>query len=210
MSVRFDQPADHPHVAVVTIDRAEKANSLDPKTLAQLAAAWRRIADDDQIRCAVVTGAGERVFCAGMDMTTTIPQAQRLARGERVDDDTFEGLRSVATALLADIDLRTPLICAINGHARAGGFDLMLASEIRFAVPKAHLRSGRGRLRSLPDRQLDGHAASSDRLGSRSRALAECKADRCSTRRPDRIDQSYRRTGRTHGHRTAHGRRDRG
>src|SRR6185436_15838410 len=50
---------------------------------------------------------------------------------------TFEGLRSVSTALLAGFDLRVPLICAINGHARAGGFDLMLASEIRFAVPHA-------------------------------------------------------------------------
>src|SRR6185369_17602934 len=44
---------------------------------------------------------------------------------------------SVGTALLAGFDLATPLICAINGHARAGGFDLMLASEIRYAVPDA-------------------------------------------------------------------------
>ncbi|HUI27133.1 MAG TPA: enoyl-CoA hydratase-related protein [Candidatus Kryptonia bacterium] len=137
MAIRFELPRDHPHVALVTIDRAARANSLDPPTLRQLADAWRRIADDPEIRCAVLTGAGDRVFCSGMDMTTTIPAAQRLARGERVDDETFEGLRSVATALLAGFDLQTPLICAINGHARAGGFDLMLASEIRYAVPHA-------------------------------------------------------------------------
>src|SRR6185295_18483457 len=92
-----------------------------------LADAWRRIADDPEIRCAVVTGAGERVFCAGMDMKTTIPASQRFARGERVDDETFAGLRNVAT----------PLVAAVNGHARAGGFDLMLAAEIRYAVPHA-------------------------------------------------------------------------
>jgi enoyl-CoA hydratase len=137
MSVRTDLPSDHPHVAVITIDRPERANALDPPTLHQLAEAWRRIANDPAIRCAVLTGAGERVFCSGMDMTTTIPAAQRLARGERVDEDIFEGLRSVATALLAGFDLQTPLVCAINGHARAGGFDLMLASEIRYAVPHA-------------------------------------------------------------------------
>ncbi len=137
MAIRFEQPAEHPHVAVVTLDRADKANALDPSTLRQLAGAWRRIAADDDIRCAVLTGAGEQVFCAGMDMTTTIPAAQRLARGERLDDATFEGLRSVATATLAGFDLRTPLVCAINGHARAGGFDLMLAAEIRYAVPHA-------------------------------------------------------------------------
>jgi len=137
MSAHIDLPTEHPHVAIVTIDRPERANSLDPPTLRELAAAWRRIAEDAEIRCAVLTGAGGRVFCSGMDMTTTIPAAQRLARGERLDDETFEGLRNVATALLAGFDLQTPLVCAVNGHARAGGFDLMLASEIRYAVPHA-------------------------------------------------------------------------
>jgi enoyl-CoA hydratase len=137
MPVRFDLPADHPHVAVVTLDRPERANALDPAMLSELAAAWRRIADDAEIRCAVLTGAGERVFCAGMDMRATIPAAQALARGERIDDAAFAGLRQVATATLAGFDLRTPLICAVNGHARAGGFDMMLASEIRYAVPHA-------------------------------------------------------------------------
>lgn len=137
MAARLELPAEHPHVALVTIDRPEKANSLDPPTLAELAAAWRRIAEDPEIRCGVVTGAGARVFCSGMDMTTTIPASQRFARGERVSEVELEGLRSVATALLAGFDVRKPLVAAINGHARAGGFDLMLATEIRFAVPHA-------------------------------------------------------------------------
>src|SRR6266481_2198514 len=137
MPAHLELPADHPHVALVTLDRPAQANALDPPTLRALADAWRRIADDADIRCAVLTGAGDRVFCAGMDMKTTIPAAQRFARGERVDDETFEGLRNVSAALLAGFDLHTPLVCAINGHARAGGFDLMLASEIRFAVPHA-------------------------------------------------------------------------
>jgi enoyl-CoA hydratase len=122
---------------VVVIDRPERANCLDPGMLAGLAGAWRRLAEDDEIRCVVVRGAGDRVFCAGMDMKETIPAARRLAEGERVSDEEFEGLRSVSTALLAGFDLRKPLICAINGHARAGGFDLMLASELRYAVPQA-------------------------------------------------------------------------
>ena len=135
--IRFDQPPDHPNVAVVTIDRPQQANSLDPATVHQLAEAWRRIAADDSIRCAVLTGAGDRVFCAGMDMKRTIPVSQKLARGEKIDDADFQGLRSVSTALLAGFDLATPLICAINGHCRAGGFDLMLASEIRYATANA-------------------------------------------------------------------------
>src|SRR2546425_165870 len=137
MAARLELPADHPHVAVVTIDRPAQANALDPPTLRDLAAAWRAVAADPEIRCAVLTGAGEHSFCAGMDMKTTIPAAQRFARGERIEPEVFEGLRSVATALLAGFDLATPLVCAVNGHARAGGFDLMLAAEIRYAVPEA-------------------------------------------------------------------------
>jgi enoyl-CoA hydratase len=137
MPAHCEDLADRPHVALVTIDRPAHANALDPATLRELAAAWRRIAADDSIRCAVLTGAGDRIFCAGMDMKTTIPASQRLARGERIDSADFEGLRDAGTAVLAGFDLGKPLVCAINGHCRAVGLDLMLASELRFAVPHA-------------------------------------------------------------------------
>jgi enoyl-CoA hydratase len=137
MTARLELPDGHPHVALVTIDRPARANALDPATLCALAAAWRRVAEDPAIRCAVLTGAGPRVFCAGMDMTTTIPASQRLARGERIDPEDFAGLRDAATAALAGFDLGKPLVCAVNGHCRAVGLDLMLASELRYAVPHA-------------------------------------------------------------------------
>src|SRR2546425_350093 len=119
MAARLELPADHPHVAVVTIDRPAQANALDPPTLRDLAAAWRAVAADPEIRCAVLTGAGERSFCAGMDMKTTIPAAQRFARGERIEPEVFEGLRSVTTALLAGFDLATPLVTAAGIAATA-------------------------------------------------------------------------------------------
>jgi enoyl-CoA hydratase len=137
MPIHLERPAAHPHVALVTIDRPEKANALEPALLAALAGAWREIAADRELRCAVVRGAGERVFCAGMDVQETIRASQQLARGERVSPEAFEGLRNVQTALLAGFDLGKPLIAAVNGHARAGGLDLLLAAEIRFAVPHA-------------------------------------------------------------------------
>ena len=140
MPVRFERPSEHPHVALVTLDRPERANALDPSMLRELAAAWREIASDSSLRCAVVTGAGERVFCSGMDMRATIPVSQALARGEKVDPADFEGLRSVSTALLAGFDLGVPLVAAVNGHARAGGFDLLLAAELRVSVPEARLK----------------------------------------------------------------------
>lgn len=137
MPARFETPDEHPHVALVTIDRPERANALDPETLRDLAAHWRRIDQDPSIRVAILTGAGDRVFCAGMDMRQTIPISQALARGERIDPIDFEGMRAVGHATLVKKPLRVPLIAAVNGHARAGGFDLMLASQIRYAVPTA-------------------------------------------------------------------------
>jgi enoyl-CoA hydratase len=137
VAVRVEEPVGHPHVAVVTIDRPEQANSLDPPTIRGLADAWRRLRDDAAVRAIVLTGAGERVFCAGMDMKTTIPAAQRLARGERIDDETFAALRDVSTAILAGFDVGKPIVAAVNGHCRAVGFDLLLATDLRFAVPDA-------------------------------------------------------------------------
>jgi enoyl-CoA hydratase len=137
MPIRCERPAGVPHVELVTIDRPERANALDPPALRALASAWRRLAADDEVRCVVLTGAGERVFCAGMDMRTTIPASQRLARGERIDPEDFAGLRDAGTAVLAGFDLGKPLVVAVNGHCRAVGLDLMLQSELRYAAPHA-------------------------------------------------------------------------
>jgi len=137
MPVRLDVLADPAGVALVTLDRPEKSNALDLAMLRELAGTWRTLASREDVRCVVLTGAGERAFCAGMDMTSTIPVSQRLARGERVEEADFEALRSVQTALLAGFDLGKPLVVAVNGHARAGGCDLLLAAEIRLAVPHA-------------------------------------------------------------------------
>jgi enoyl-CoA hydratase len=72
-----------------------------------------------------------------MDMTTTIPASQRLARGEQIDAADFAGLRDASTAVLAGFDLGKPLVVAVNGHCRAVGLDVLLASELRYAVPHA-------------------------------------------------------------------------
>jgi len=137
MPARFEIPEAHPYVALVTIDRPQAANALDPETLRDLAAHWQRVNQDESIRVAILTGAGDRIFCAGMDMRKTIPVSQAFARGERIDPVDFEGLRAVGHAILVKEPLRVPLITAVNGHARAGGFDLMLASQIRYSVPEA-------------------------------------------------------------------------
>jgi enoyl-CoA hydratase len=137
MPARLERSESHAHVAIVTIDRPERANSLDPPTLRELAAAWQDAARDDDVRCVLLTGAGARVFCSGMDLATTIPVSQKLARGEQIDPEDFEGLRAVPIATLVEFDLGKPLVCAINGHCRAVGLDLMLTSEFRVAAAHA-------------------------------------------------------------------------
>lgn len=137
MAIRVERPEAHPHVALVTIDRRQRANALNPAALRELASAWRELADDDDIRAVVLTGAGERAFCSGMDIGETLAASQALARGERIDPVDFEGLRAVGTATLAAFDLGKPLVAAVNGHCRGGGFDLMLAAEMRVAVDDA-------------------------------------------------------------------------
>jgi enoyl-CoA hydratase len=137
MPARYETSKSHPHIALVTIDRPNQANALDPETLRDLANHWREINEDLDVHVAILTGAGGRVFCSGMDLKKTIPLSQAFARGEKLAPVDFDGLRSIGHATLAKGLLRVPVIAAINGHARAGGFDLMLASQMRFSVPHA-------------------------------------------------------------------------
>jgi enoyl-CoA hydratase len=137
MPIRVERFDHHPHVSLVTIDRPERANALDPEALRDLAVAWSELAADDDVRVVVLTGAGERAFCSGMDIRETLAASQALARGERIAPADFEGLRSAGAATLAAFDLGKPLVAAVNGHCRGGGFDLMLAAEMRVAVEGA-------------------------------------------------------------------------
>ena len=131
--IRFDIDGA---VAVITIDRPEARNALDPPHVLELARAWDRLRDDPTLRCGVVTGAGG-TFSAGMDLKTTIPVAAALARRQRIPPDVFEALRRAADALLAGYDLRKPLIAAVDGPCLAGGADMLLATDIRYCSPQA-------------------------------------------------------------------------
>ena len=63
----------HDHVAVVTLNRPEARNSLNPELIVALAEVWEQIKEDQQVRVAVITGAGGSTFCSGFDLGTTIP-----------------------------------------------------------------------------------------------------------------------------------------
>lgn len=126
------------HIALVTINRPEVRNCFDPETTVRLAEAWRGIKADDEIRVAVVTGAGEKAFCSGADLGRMLP----LMSGDRMPEDEWD--RMVAgdgsyfeTALLRSFDIGKPVIAAISGIAVSGGMELAQGTDIRIASETA-------------------------------------------------------------------------
>ena len=120
------------HVAVVTLNRPEARNSLNPELIVALAEVWEQIKEDQQVSVAVITGAGESTFCSGFDLGTTIP----VITGARDPQNQVEELIAsdrelLRRATLAGYDIEKPLIAAVNGHAIAGGMELLLSCDLR-------------------------------------------------------------------------------
>jgi 1,4-dihydroxy-2-naphthoyl-CoA synthase len=127
------------HIAVLTINRPEARNALNPEVLVKLATAWKRVRDDENIRVAVICGTGP-AFCAGMDLGRMIP----LITGARPPEDEWDEAviadPSIGhRALLRDFDTEKPVIAAINGFAIAGGMELVMGCDLRVAADTAKL-----------------------------------------------------------------------
>jgi enoyl-CoA hydratase len=116
------------HLLVITMNRPEKKNALSPEMLVGLADAWDRIDTDPQIRCAVLTGAGG-VFCAGADLKAMNDAQNTSDAAQRMRSDAGLAWK----ALLRHHRLTKPLIAAVEGHAVAGGTEILQATDIRVA-----------------------------------------------------------------------------
>ncbi|MEU6677971.1 enoyl-CoA hydratase/isomerase family protein [Streptomyces sp. NPDC046925] len=114
-------------VAVVTLDRPARHNAIDLATADELATTWREFRYDDTVRAVVLTGAGERAFCTGIDRDTDIPQP---GSPYSMDDP----LLSVGPKAN---DLWKPVIAAVNGMACGGAFYLLGESEFVIAAEHA-------------------------------------------------------------------------
>ena len=128
------------NVAVVTLERPEARNALDPELIVALASTWDDLAADDSVRAVVITGAVGSTFCSGFDLGTTIP----LMTGSREPQDEYEraiadDLGLLGQATLRDRDLGKPTVAAVNGHAIAGGMELMLACDLRVVASGVRL-----------------------------------------------------------------------
>ena len=121
-------------LAYVTLNRPEVHNCIDAGMSAELLAAWDEIKRDRQIRCAILTGAGERAFCSGADLTELIP-AIRAASEEDNRRRAFEG--PGWGGISGGYRIHTPIIAAINGYCIAGGHELAEFCDIRIAAEHA-------------------------------------------------------------------------
>jgi enoyl-CoA hydratase len=116
-------------IATVVLDRAGKLNALTPDMIEELAQIAQRVDADSQIRCVILTGAGEKAFCVGADINAwaALDALDMWRRWVRRGHQVFD--------LWAR--LRMPVIAAINGHALGGGLELAAVADIRIAVNSA-------------------------------------------------------------------------
>ncbi|MEU9730691.1 enoyl-CoA hydratase/isomerase family protein [Streptomyces sp. NPDC048002] len=114
-------------VAVVTLNRPERLNAIDLDTAAELAEAWRAFRFDDSVRAVVLTGAGERAFCTGIDRDAVVPQPN----SPYTQDDPLLGIGPKSS------DLWKPVIGAVRGMACGGAFYLLGECDFLIADPTA-------------------------------------------------------------------------
>jgi enoyl-CoA hydratase len=112
------------HIAVVTIANEPRRNAMTRAMMADLAALWDRLDQDDDCRAVVLTGAGERAFSSGADLGGDLSASPDTAR-------------IVGRALLKDTPFSKPIVAAVNGDCVAGGVELLLSTDIRAAVREA-------------------------------------------------------------------------
>lgn len=117
-------------VAWLTLNRPDKLNALTPGTMAELRQAFTEIDDDEDVCVAVLRGAGDRAFCAGMDLDWSegLTKKDRIEQG-RLGEKTF--------AMMARLSV--PVFAAVHGYAVGGGLELALGADFIVAHENAKL-----------------------------------------------------------------------
>jgi len=119
------------HVATLTLNRPDRLNTLSPELLDELERALGELERDDGVRALVITGAGDRAFSAGADLTafSDITKAFKVWRFSRRAEEVMNRVANFPK----------PTVAALNGYAFGGGLELALACDFRIAAKRAKL-----------------------------------------------------------------------
>jgi enoyl-CoA hydratase/carnithine racemase len=112
------------HIGLITLNRPEAANAMSKSLLDDLAKAVHEIESDPSVYCAVITGSGEKAFCAGADLK------ERKGMSEA---QVIEAVKYIGETVSLVEEIKVPVIAALNGVAFGGGLELALACDIRIA-----------------------------------------------------------------------------
>lgn len=122
---------------VITMNRPHRMNALGGGMPNALSEAFEAYRDDEQARVAILTGAGDRAFCAGADLIEVAARRQAEAKG---GESAMRGMGRLSLINLSEtLGLWKPTIAAVNGYAVAGGFMLAMQCDIRLMADTAHV-----------------------------------------------------------------------
>jgi enoyl-CoA hydratase len=130
-NVRLERNGD---VGLITIDRPTKLNAMTVAMDRQMNDITFEINNDDSIRAVLLSGAGDRAFCAGSDITDLDEYGTNWQYRNR-----FDGRKDYAHAIYR---IRKPIVVAIQGYAIGGGLEMACASDIRLATPESSFAAG--------------------------------------------------------------------
>lgn len=130
------------HVLLVTLNRPDAANAISTQMGHDMLHLWNALTEDaGSVRCVVLTGAGERIFCAGGDLR----ERNGMSNAQwRTQHELFE------RAFWTLADLPVPVIAALNGHAYAGGLEIALCCDFLYASSEAWLALTEVRIGIMP------------------------------------------------------------
>lgn len=125
-------------IAYVTLNRPEKRNAFSPEMIVRLVDVWADVEQDPDVRVVLLTGAGSQAFSSGGDLGSTIPLMMRSRPAVGEWEERFAADRKqLYAAILRDASFFKPVVAAINGHALAGGAEMILSTDVRVMSSEA-------------------------------------------------------------------------
>jgi enoyl-CoA hydratase/carnithine racemase len=124
-TIRYETSADH--VATITLDRPDVLNAFDRRMCEEMRDAWRRVKDDASVNAVVLRAAGERAFCAGLDMKTPYGQPEDVWNHEDPGELLSPKWQQVWK----------PVVCAVHGICTGGAFYFLNEADIVICSPDA-------------------------------------------------------------------------